>query len=185
MRLRPVGCRAALEQRQERLAAHLRRFGESAGGHDRGGDVDVLHHLLHRAARRNEFGTVGQHRHAHGGFVEVAFVDQSVFAPREAVVAHIDHQSRFAQPFGLQKIQQPPDGVVHAGHRLAVIAEVLLVRQCAVILVIDAVPAFPLVLYPVGEPALAVPAPSCERPAVRILAGQSGDSVLRTLNDGG
>ena len=36
-----------------------------------------------------------------------------------------------------------------------------------------------LVLYPVGEPALAVPAPSCERPAVRILAGQSGDSVLR------
>ena len=177
--LAPVGCRAALEQRQERLAAHLRRFGESAGGHDRGGDVDVLHHLLHRAARRNEFGTVGQHRHAYGGFVEVAFVDQSVFAPREAVVAHIDHQSRFVQPFGLQKIQQPPDGVVHAGHRLAVIAEVLLVRQCAVILVIDAVPAFPLVLYPVGEPALAVPAPSCERPAVRILAGQSGDSVLR------
>lgn len=159
MRLRQSAAVPPLSSGRNDSAAHLRRFGESAGGHDRGGDVDVLHHLLHRAARRNEFGTVGQHRHAYGGFVEVAFVDQSVFAPREAVVAHIDHQSRFAEPFGLQKIQQPPDGVVHAGHRLAVIAEVLLVRQCAVILVIDAVPAFPLVLYPVGEPVLAVPSP--------------------------
>ncbi len=56
------------------------------------GDVDVGDDLLDDRAAFEQIGALHEHRHADGGLVGDAFVDEAVLAEHEAVVAHVDDQ---------------------------------------------------------------------------------------------
>ena len=122
-----------------------------AGGFENGRrDVDILHELRDLRAGFDQFGTVGQKRHAHRGLVHVALVDQAVLTEAEAVVAHVHHERRIGLSDLFEALHHAADTLVDAQQRLAIAFVEGIEVHVAVVHVVHAVPAIALLLDPGG-----------------------------------
>jgi len=138
------------EKRQHAASIQI-RWRRDTGGIEHGGhDVKPGNDIRDGSTAGEQFGTAGQHGHAHAFFVSRALIDEAVFTECKAVIAHINDEGGIELAAFAKGFNDAAHAVIDAEERFRIALIVFGDIEIGMVREIYAVPTVALVLNPHG-----------------------------------